>query len=76
MGLSPEEAHAINRLMDPMPKTDPLRRYIAVYRVKGELRLSNIAFDNQIGAWTKPRGPNVPEDLEIVNVIDVKYPQS
>lgn len=74
--LSPEEAHAINRLMDSMPKTDPLRRYIAVYRIKGELRLSNIAFETQISAWTKPRGPYVPEGLEIVNVIDVKYPRS
>ncbi|MGJ5149822.1 hypothetical protein [Bradyrhizobium sp. HKCCYLR1023] len=73
--LTQEEAHAINRMMDPMPKVDPLRRYIAVYRVNGELRLSNIAFETQIAAWTKPRGPNVPADLTIVNVIDVKYPR-
>lgn len=71
--LTPEEAHAINRLTDPMPKSNPLRRYVAVYRVKGELRLSHIAFDNQIAAWTKPRGPNVPEGIEIVDVIDVQY---
>lgn len=74
MPLSPEEAHAINRLMDPPPKTSPLRRYIAVYRVRGELILSGIAFDNQIAAWTRPRGPNVPEGIEVVDVIDVKYP--
>lgn len=76
MSLSPEEAHAINRLMDPAPAYDPFRRYIAVYRIKGEISLSAIAFTNQISAWTKPRGTNVPEDLEIVDVIDVKYPQS
>ncbi len=75
MKLSPEEGHAINRMMDPPPKTDPLRRYIAVYRIKGELHLSHIAFDNQIAAWTRPRGPNVPTDLIIVNVIEVKYPR-
>lgn len=74
--MTPEEAHAVNRLMDPPPKYDPLRRYIAVYRIKGELSLSAIAFTNQISAWTKPTGPNVPRDIEIVNVIDVKYPQS
>lgn len=71
--LTPEEAHAINRLSDPLPKTDPLRRYVAVYDVGGELRLSNIAFDNQIAAWTRPRGPNVPEGLRVVDVIDVRY---
>jgi hypothetical protein len=74
MSLSPEEAHAINRLMDPASKYEPLRRYIAVYRIKGELSLSAIAFTNQIAAWTKPTGPNVPRDLDIVDVIDVKYP--
>lgn len=46
--LSPEETHAINRLTDPLPTYDPLRRYIAVYRIKDELTLSHIAFDNQI----------------------------
>lgn len=75
MPMSPEEAHAANRLMDPEPKYEPLRRYLTVYRTKGELHLSKIAFTNQIQAWTKPRGPNVPADLEIVNVIDVKYPR-
>ncbi len=74
--LTPEEAHAINRLSDPPPAYDPLRRYIAVYRIKGELKLSAIAFTNQISAWTKPRGPNVPEDIAIVDVIDVRYPKS
>lgn len=76
MSLSPEEAHAINRLSDPAPKYDPLRRYIAVYRIKGELSLSAIAFTNQIAAWTKPQGPKVPKDIEIVDVIDVRYPHS
>jgi hypothetical protein len=71
--MTPEEAHAINRLLDPAPKTDPLRRYVAVYRTKGAIHLSAIAFTNQIAAWTMPRGPNVPRDLEIVDVIDVKY---
>jgi hypothetical protein len=61
--------------MDPPPEYEPLRRYIAVYKIGGELRLSHIAFDNQIAAWTKPRGPNVPKDIEIVDVIDVRYPQ-
>lgn len=75
MSLSPEEAHAANRLMDPPPAYDPLRRYIAVYRIKGELSLSAIAFTNQVSAWTKPRGPNVPKDIEIVDVIDVQYPR-
>lgn len=74
MSLSPEEAHAINRLMDHEPKTDPLRRYVAVYRTKKTgIHLSGIAFSTQIAAWTKPRGPSVPEDLEILDVIDVKY---
>lgn len=41
--------------------------------MKGELRLGHIAFDNQIAAWTKPRGPNVPDGIEIVDVIDVQY---
>ena len=72
--MTPEEAHAVNRLMDRPPAYNPLRRYIAVYRIKGELSMSSIAFDNQIAAWTKPRGPNVPKDLEIVDVIDVRYP--
>lgn len=75
MPLSPEEAHAINRLTDPPPVYNPVRRYIAVYKIKGELHLGHIAFDNQIAAWTKPRGPNVPPSLEIVDVIDVQYSQ-
>lgn len=74
MTLSPEEAHAINRLTDPIPKADPLRRYVAVYRTKAAgVHLGESAFSTQIAAWTMPRGPNVPEDLEIVAVIDVKY---
>ncbi len=76
MALTPEEAHAINRLMEPAPKSDPLRRYVVVYRTKGETFLSGQTFGTQIAAWTKPRGPNVPADLEIVDVIDVQYPQS
>ncbi len=55
---------------------DPLRCYIAVYDIKGELRLSGIAFQNETLAWTKPRGPNVPAGLEVVHVIKVEYPHS
>lgn len=71
--LSPEEAHAVNRLMDPPPKIDPLRRYVALYRTKASgVHLGAIAHGTQIAAWTKPRGPNVPRDLEILDVIEVK----
>lgn len=71
--LSPEEAHAINRLMDPPLKTDPLRRYVALYRTKAAgVHLGSIAFSTQVDAWTKPRGPNVPRDLEILDVIEVR----
>jgi len=72
--LSPEEAHAVNRLMDPSPKYEPLRRYIAVYRYgNGEVHLSHIAFTNQIAAWTTPRGPNIPEGLQVIDVIDIQH---
>lgn len=72
-GLTPEEADAINRLMDPPPKTDPLRRYVPLYRTaKAGLHLGSIAFSTQLEAWRKPRGPNVPHDLEILDVIEVR----
>jgi hypothetical protein len=73
MALSPQEAHLINRFTEPQPEYDPLRSYVAVYRWGGTLHLSGIAFTSQIAAWTKPRGPHVSKDLEVVDVIDVKY---
>lgn len=70
--LSPEEAHAINRLMDPEPATDPLRRYVPLYwTAKAGKHLGHRAFSNQIAAWSKPSGPNVPSDLKILDVIEV-----
>ena len=62
--------------MEPAPKLDPLRRYVAVYKWNDEIHLSEIAFTNQISAWTRPRGPSVPKDLQIIDVIDVKYSPS
>jgi hypothetical protein len=73
MTLTPEEAHAVNRLMDPEPKTDPLRRYVALYRTKAAgVHLGHIAHDTQLAAWTIRRGPNTPADLEILDVIEVR----
>lgn len=73
MPLTPEEASAVNRLMEPEPKTDPLRRFVPLYRTKAAgLHLGWRAFETQIDAWKKPQGPNVPTDLEIMDVIEVR----
>ncbi len=73
--MTPEEAHAVNRLMDPPPAYDPLRRYVALYRTRASgVHLGSRAYSNQVSAWTKPVGPNVPTDLEILDVIEVRAP--
>jgi hypothetical protein len=71
--LSSEEAHAINRLMDPPPKTNPLRRYVPLYwTAKAGRHLGMRAFATQTDAWTRPRGPNIPPDLKVLDVIAVR----
>lgn len=73
MTLSPEEGHAISRLFEPAPTIDPLRRFVALYRSTANgTHLGAIAFSTQIAAWTKPTGPRVPKDLEILDVIEVR----
>lgn len=74
MALTPEEAHAINRLNDPEPARDPRRGYVPVYQniAEGEPYLGARVFFSQVEAWTKPLGPYVP-NLKIVEVIEVRY---
>lgn len=56
------------------PETlDPLRRFVPLYRTKAAgAHLGARAFAHQADAWAKPRGPHVPADLEILDVIEVR----
>jgi len=74
MKLSPEEAHAMSRMLEDYPPNfDALRRYVPLYRSAANgVHLGSIAYGSQVAAWTKPRGPYVPEDLEIIDVIEVR----
>ncbi|EKS26717.1 hypothetical protein [Afipia felis] len=75
--MTPIEAAAVARLLDPPFTADPHRAYVAVYRNKCgancEPYFSGRTFRSQREAWIKPEGPNVP-DLEILDVLEVRYP--